>query len=104
MFLLALLVARGVPAALYLRTAGPRKAVAAGLLQGHLAALHLDGGGDRDAPRPDRVVNGSALVGAGLLSVVLFPPVALALLRDDQVDPDRHPERAVAAGTAAPTP
>ena len=27
-------------------------------------------------------VNGSALVGAGLLSVVLFPPVALALLRD----------------------
>jgi Kef-type K+ transport system membrane component KefB len=87
LFLLALLVVRGVPALLYRRSVGTRAAIAAGLLQATSLPfivtaveigliLHLI------VP-----VNGAALVSAGLLSVVIFPPVALALLRGDSDAP-----------------
>jgi Kef-type K+ transport system membrane component KefB len=81
LFLLALLAVRGLPAALYARLVGRREALAAGLLQATslpflvtAAAigreLGLIGAGE-----------GAALVGAGLLSVLLFPAAGLALLR-----------------------
>ncbi len=87
LFLLALLVVRGLPAALYLRMLGRREAFAAGLLQATslpflvtAAAigreLDLIGAGE-----------GAALVGAGLLSVLLFPAAGLALLRRSHHDP-----------------
>jgi Kef-type K+ transport system membrane component KefB len=99
LFLLALLVVRGVPAVLYRRSVGTRNAVAAGLLQATSLPfivtaveigliLHLI------VP-----VNGAALVSAGLLSVVIFPPVALALLRGGA------PKADLASGaTQAPAP
>jgi len=36
-------------------------------------------------------VNGAALVSAGLLSVIVFPPVALALLRKDEGETSASP-------------
>jgi Kef-type K+ transport system membrane component KefB len=80
-FLVALLVVRGVPAALYRSAIGRGRWVAAGVLQSTslpfiVAAtaigreLGLIGGAES-----------AALVGAGLLSVLLFPVLGLALLR-----------------------
>jgi Kef-type K+ transport system membrane component KefB len=87
LFLLALLVVRGVPAALYARLLGRRDALVAGLLQATtlpflVAAtaigreLDLIGAGE-----------GAAVVGAGLLSVLLFPAAGLALLRRSTHNP-----------------
>jgi Kef-type K+ transport system membrane component KefB len=81
LFLLALLVVRGLPAALYLRLLDRREALTAGLLQATslpflvtVAAI----GGELDLIGAGE---GAALVGAGLLSVLLFPAAGLALLR-----------------------
>ncbi|MGQ0804113.1 MAG: cation:proton antiporter [Actinomycetota bacterium] len=79
-FLGALLVVRGLPALLYRPIVGTRRAVAAGLLQATsltflVVAAHLG----RELDVFD-AATGSALLAAGLLSVVLFPPIALGLL------------------------
>lgn len=81
LFLLALLVVRGVPAALYVPALGRRSAVAAALLQATslpfiVAATQI--GVEIGDLSP---VNAAALVCAGLLSVLIFPPAALGLLR-----------------------
>jgi Kef-type K+ transport system membrane component KefB len=81
LFLLALLLVRGIPAFVYRRLLTRREMLVAGLLQATslpflVAAtaigreLGLVGAGEA-----------SALVGAGLLSVLLFPAAGLALLR-----------------------
>ncbi len=82
-FLGALLVARGVPALLYRPLVGQSKAIVAGLLQATslpfiVAATTI--GIDLQAMNKS---NASALVAAGLLSVVIFPMTGLALLRRD---------------------
>lgn len=79
-FLVALLIVRGVPALLYRPLVGTRHAIVAGLLQATsltflVVAAHLG----RELDVFD-AATASALLAAGLLSVVLFPPVALALL------------------------
>jgi Kef-type K+ transport system membrane component KefB len=93
LFLLALLVVRGLPAALYRSTIEPREAVAAGLLQATslpflvtAAAIGLELG----ELTPE---TGAALVSAGLLSVIVFPIVSLGLLpkgppATDQPEPE----------------
>ncbi|MGH8982347.1 MAG: cation:proton antiporter [Acidimicrobiia bacterium] len=78
--LVGLLLARGLPALLYRPLVGMRRAVAAGLLQATsltflVVAAHLG----RELEVFDAAA-ASALLAAGLLSVVLFPPLALALL------------------------
>jgi Kef-type K+ transport system membrane component KefB len=83
LFLLALLAARGIPAALYVRGSGRRRAMAAGLLQATSLPFIVTATEIGVLLNHIRPVNGAALVGAALLSVVLFPPVALSLLRDD---------------------
>ena len=88
-FAVALLLVRGLPALLFVRFFDRRAVLAAGLLQatslpfivtatqiGVLTGL-MDG------------VTAAALVCAGLLSVIVFPAAALALLRTPQHD--RHP-------------
>jgi Kef-type K+ transport system membrane component KefB len=82
-FLGALLVARGVPALLYRPLVGPSKAIVAALLQATslpfiVAATTI--GIELHAMNKS---NASALVAAGLLSVVIFPMTGLALLRRD---------------------
>lgn len=83
-FLLSLLLVRGLPAILYRPLAGTRGAVAAGLLQATSLPFLVaasDIGVELGMLNP---ATGAALVLAGLLSVMLFPLVALALLQDDQ--------------------
>jgi Kef-type K+ transport system membrane component KefB len=92
-FLVALLVVRGVPALIYRRTIDGRRAVVAGVLQATslpfiVAAtaigmeLDLIGGAES-----------AALIGAGLLSVLIFPVTGLALLRRAGPLPKAEPER-----------
>ena len=80
-FLLALVAARGIPALLYRRALGGDGVLVAALLQATslpfiVAATQI--GVSIGAVRP---VTAAALVSAGLLSVVIFPPIALARAR-----------------------
>ena len=81
LFLVAIFVVRAAPAALYASTVGRRAALAAGLLQATtlpflVTATQIGLILGRITP-----VTGAALVAAGLLSVIVFPPIALGLLR-----------------------
>jgi Kef-type K+ transport system membrane component KefB len=80
-FLAALWIARGAPALLYRGEFGDRRAVAAGLLQATslpfiVAATQIG----QDLGVIDAAAS-AAFIGAGLLSVLIFPITALALLR-----------------------
>ena len=91
LFLLALVVVRGLPAALYRRSVGTRRAVAAGLLQATSLPFIVTATEIGLLLHLIRPVNGAALVSAGLLSVVAFPPIALALLRQEGGAPSPVP-------------
>ena len=80
LFLLALLVVRAVPAALYRSTVGRRQAVAAGLLQATSLPFLVTATAIGVTLGEINPVTAAALVSAGLLSVVIFPLVAVALL------------------------
>src|SRR5215213_1604683 len=80
-FLVALLLVRGVPALLYRRLLDTRRTLVAGILQATslpfivaASAIGLELGLIDAA-------EGAALIGAGLLSVLVFPVLGLALLR-----------------------
>ncbi|MGY1642621.1 cation:proton antiporter [Geodermatophilus sp. SYSU D00703] len=79
-FLLALLVVRGLPAVLYRRSLGRAGSLAAGLLQAtslpFLVTAAQIGTGTGRLP----ATTAAALVFAGLLSVLVFPAAALGLL------------------------
>jgi Kef-type K+ transport system membrane component KefB len=84
LLLLALLAVRGLPAIVYRRVASRSRLLAAGLLQATslpfiVAASAIGTGLGLIAP-----ATAAALVGAGLLSVVLFPTIALTLLREGE--------------------
>jgi len=95
LFLLALLVVRGLPAVLYRSAlASIRDVAAAGLLQATslpfiVAATTI--GLQVHAIGP---ANAAALVAAGLFSVILFPVISLQLLRSSAKGPDMVPEQA----------
>jgi Kef-type K+ transport system membrane component KefB len=95
LFLAALLVVRGLPAFLYRPLAERRsQLVAAGLLQATSLSIPVVAGQigvDLGLIRPENYV---ALVAAALLSVLVFPLVALTLLRAPSAT---HLDRAVAA-------
>ena len=81
LFLLALLVVRGAPALLGLRTSGPRATAALALLQATSLPFIVTATQIGMALGKISAVTGAALVCAGLLSVLIFPLVALGLLR-----------------------
>jgi Kef-type K+ transport system membrane component KefB len=81
LFLLALLVVRGVPALLGLRAAGPRTTVALALLQATSLPFIVTATQIGMTLGKISTVTGATLVCAGLLSVLIFPLVALGLLR-----------------------
>jgi Kef-type K+ transport system membrane component KefB len=95
LFVLALLVVRGLPAILYRSALGSIRDVAAvGLLQATslpfiVAATTI--GLQVHAIRP---ANAAALVAAGLFSVILFPIISLQLLRPSAKGPSMAPEQA----------
>jgi len=82
-FLLALLLARGVPALLYVRRIGMTNSVAAGLLQA--TSLPFIVAATQIGVLTGRMSSSTAtgLVCAGLVSVLVFPAVAMALTRPD---------------------
>lgn len=86
-FLAALLVMRGGPALLYVRTLGRRPALAAALLQA--TSLPFIVAAAQIGVELGRIsaVTGAALVSAGLLSVLIFPAISLGLLRDKTATP-----------------
>lgn len=86
-FLLALLLVRGVPALLYRPLVGTRRTVVAGLLQAislpfivAASQIGLELGLLTRA-------TGAALISAGLLSVLIFPVLALTILRRAELAP-----------------
>jgi Kef-type K+ transport system membrane component KefB len=95
LFLLALLIVRGLPAVLYRSALGSIRDVAAvGLLQATslpfiVAATTI--GLQVHAIGP---ANAAALVAAGLFSVILFPVISLQLLRSSAQGPGMVPEQA----------
>jgi NADH:ubiquinone oxidoreductase subunit K len=80
LFLAALLAVRGLPAVLYRRTLSAREVVAAALLQA--TSLPFIVAGAQIGMELGLIARGvgSALIAAGLLSVVLFPLAALGML------------------------
>jgi len=96
--LLALLVVRGLPASFYRPLVGRREALSIGLLQATslpfiVAATQI--GVELDKIEP---ATAAALVAAGLLSVLLFPIVALRLLGADDAERAGLQEAGVAEG------
>jgi Kef-type K+ transport system membrane component KefB len=81
-FLLALLIVRAVPAFLYRPVTGTRGALAAGLLQATSLPFIVAATVIGVSIGAISAVTGAALVCAGLLSVLIFPAIALALLRE----------------------
>ena len=80
-FLVALLVVRGLPAVLYARVVGRTRAMAAGFMQATSLTFIVVAtviGVQTGHQRPSTA---AALVVAGLLSVVIYPPVALQVLK-----------------------
>jgi Kef-type K+ transport system membrane component KefB len=80
LFLLALLVVRGVPALLYVRAVGRRRAVAAGLLQATSLTFVIVATVIGEQTGKLTAATSAALVAAGLLSAALFPAAAGRLL------------------------
>jgi Kef-type K+ transport system membrane component KefB len=98
-FLVALLLVRGVPALLNIRTQGRRASIAAGLLQATSLPFIVTAtqiGVELGQITP---VTAAALVFAGLLSVLIFPVIALGLLRQGASPPSAAPARERALST-----
>ena len=85
-FLLALLLIRGVPALLYRPLVGGRRSVVAGLLQATSLSFIVAASQIGLELHLLTKATGAALVAAGLLSVLIFPIVALTLLRQSAGD------------------
>jgi Kef-type K+ transport system membrane component KefB len=80
-FLAALLVVRGVPALLYRGVLGSRELLAAALMQATSLPFIVAATAIGQSLGLIDAAGSAALIGAGLLSVLVFPATALALLR-----------------------
>ena len=80
-FLVALLAVRGLPALLYVRVVGRTRAVAAGFMQATSLTFIVVATTIGVQTGHQRASTAAALVVAGLLSVVIYPPVALQMLK-----------------------
>ena len=102
LFLAALLAVRGLPALLYRSAVGGRSTLVAGLLQAtslpFIVAASMIG---MELNLLDQAT-GAALIAAGLLSVLLFPVIALTILRGAEPAGQPEAERAT-AGAVHPT-
>ncbi len=91
LFLVALLVVRAVPALLYVRLIGKRRAGVAGLMQATtltfvIVATQIGVASGQISP-----TTGASLLAAGLLSAALFPAIALKLLTTERRWPGLSP-------------
>ncbi len=83
-FLLALLLVRGLPAVLYRPLVGRQRSLIAGLLQATSLSFIVAASQIGLDLHLITKANGAALVAAGLLSVLIFPILALTLLKSDK--------------------
>jgi Kef-type K+ transport system membrane component KefB len=98
LFLIALLLVRGVPALLWARSLGVRDTSASALLQATSLPFIVTATQIGTAAGLMSAVTAAALVCAGLLSVAIFPTVALVLLRR----PETSATAPVPASSGAP--
>lgn len=89
LFLAALLLVRGLPALLYRGLIGARRALVAGLLQATSLPFIVAASMIGVELGVIGAATSAALIGAGLLSVVVFPLVAATLLAADAAPDDR---------------
>src|SRR5215210_3059809 len=92
-FLAALVVVRGLPAALYRHRLGQRKSAIAGLMQATSLPFIVAATAIGQELGLIDAAGSAALIGAGLLSVLCFPLAGLILLRRDGAasEPDAEP-------------
>jgi Kef-type K+ transport system membrane component KefB len=79
LLVIALVVVRGGPALFYVRRLGRRSATAVGFLQAATMTFPVVVAGIGTSLHLLTAATSAALIGAALLSTMLFPPVALAL-------------------------
>jgi Kef-type K+ transport system membrane component KefB len=103
-FLIALLVIRGLPAVLYRRSLGRAGSLAAGLLQATSLPLLVTAAQIGTETGRLSATTAAALVFAGLLSVLIFPAAALGVLGRPRATAVPEPRRAQPGGTRAPEP
>jgi Kef-type K+ transport system membrane component KefB len=98
LFLLALLLVRGLPALLYSGLIGRRRALIAGLLQATSLPFIVAATQIGVALGVVTRASAAALIAAGLLSVIIFPATGLSLLRrgrPSEADKDQTPTPAM---------
>ena len=99
-FLVALLLVRGLPALIYRPVIGSRRTAAAAVLQATSLPFIVAATAIGVELNLMDAAESAALIGAGLLSVLLFPVGGLALLRRDPAatprGPDTEPARLMA--------
>jgi Kef-type K+ transport system membrane component KefB len=88
MFLALLLVIRGLPALLMRKDIGTRAVIPAGLLQATSLSFIVVGAQIGVAVGELRPINAASMVAAGMLSVLIFPALALVGLRRQPRDED----------------
>ena len=91
-FLLALLLVRGLPALIYRPVIGSRRTAAAAVLQATSLPFIVAATAIGVELNLMDAAESAALIGAGLLSVLLFPVGGLALLRRDPASTPRGPD------------
>src|ERR671934_1534763 len=91
-FLAALVLARGLPALIYRRLLDGRQTLVAGLLQATSLPFIVAATAIGQDLGLLSAAEGAALIGAGLLSVLLFPIIGLTLLRRGMPAPARGEE------------
>ncbi|HME05184.1 MAG TPA: cation:proton antiporter [Solirubrobacteraceae bacterium] len=84
LFLLALLLVRGLPAILYARLIGRGKAIIAGVLQATSLPFIVAATQIGVQIGVVTAASAAALIAAGLLSVIIFPVLGLSLLRREE--------------------
>ena len=92
-FLVALLLVRGVPALLYRPLVGSRRSIVAGLLQATSLSFIVAASQIGLELGLITKATGAALIAAGLLSVLIFPLLALTILRRSGVVSTAVPEQ-----------
>jgi Kef-type K+ transport system membrane component KefB len=90
-FLAALVVVRGLPALLYRRILDARRTAIAGLMQATSLPFIVAATAIGQDLHLLTAAEGAALIGAGLLSVLLFPLIGLSLLRGGVSPAGREP-------------
>jgi Kef-type K+ transport system membrane component KefB len=91
-FVLALLAVHLIPALLYRRTMGTRMAVAAGLLQATSFSFIIVATQIGLQLHVMVQATATALVGAGLISVIAFPAIGFSILREEREAEGGQPE------------